>query len=204
MGSGRARRAWRGRHSGYRIGQWADRGDFAVGVGRCPLRQCWNHDGSRLLVDSEISIIEEYCVLEPPVYLLLYADVDQILSFFDAAQISVNNVYDPWPLPCFRRRVNNTWLRVINLPQVGTFPGIASDESFNGSRQFHNFASFILQEMKQSESYRLIRNHAVIIQVHSLNRVSLTNTDVLTDPLGNITHFVVMGHRVETRRRAVG
>jgi hypothetical protein len=114
MGSGRARCAWRGRHSGYRIGQWADRGDFAVVVGWCPLRQCWNHDGSRLLVDSEISITEEYCVLEPPAYLLLYAGVGQILSFFDAAQISVNNVYDLRPLPCFRRHVNNTWLRVIN------------------------------------------------------------------------------------------
>jgi hypothetical protein len=89
MDSGRALRAWRVRHSGYRIGQWADCGDFAAVVGRCPLRQCWNHDSSRLLVDSEISIIEEYCVLEPPAYLLLYADVNQILSFFDAAQISV-------------------------------------------------------------------------------------------------------------------
>jgi hypothetical protein len=60
MGSGRARRTGRGRHSGYRIGQWADRGDFAVVVGRCPLRQCWNHDGRRLLVDSEISSILRY------------------------------------------------------------------------------------------------------------------------------------------------
>jgi hypothetical protein len=99
MDSGRALRAWRVRHSGYRIRQWADRGDFAAVVGRCPLRQCWNHDSSRLLVDSEISIIEEYCVLEPPVYLLLYADVNQILSFFDAAQISVNNVHNLWLLP---------------------------------------------------------------------------------------------------------
>jgi hypothetical protein len=94
MDSGRALRAWRERHSGYRIGQWADRWDFAAVVGWCPLRQCWNHDSSRLLVDFEISIIEEYCVLEPPAYLLLYANVDQILSFFDAAQISVNNVYN--------------------------------------------------------------------------------------------------------------